>query len=539
MPTPAFTPGAQLIPLTFAHPGFKGLNTEQGGGILPQEWATKLENAVFDENGRLSSRAGWTSVTTTPGSGVVKRIFEYYTAAGASEAIASTDANIYDGLTGTATAIEGTLTITNGNIKFVNFNDKVIGLGIGTAALPAVRTSGNFADVTIASQAPTAVDPEGTIGTAAFGRVWIASADGKTLRYSALLDETRWATADGGGAIDFNKVWPSGQDNIVAVEEFGGDLIVFGSNNTIVMTDGSGSALGIDPTAMYVSDTLPGVGAVSQFALTRAAGDLWFLSPFGIVALRRELVQKSTPFNNLSKNVQSGVTGAADAEATKDNITLTYNPHKSMVIAIFPSTDTAYAFDTRSPLEDGSYRATTWDTTLQTAAYIRGVENWYGSLTGTVGEVCSYSGFTDDGTNFFFDYESGWLDLGNEQNLLLKFVKRMTSFVFVTANVTVTHKVQYDFTNKTFSLDKAAGGSSITEYNAFGAVVAGSTQGEYASFGAAESIEYGGGVSLRTLDASVGGSGQYIKIGLRLNTNAGSFVLQQINLFAKIGRLAT
>jgi len=531
MPTPAFTPGAQLIPLTFAHPGFKGLNTEQGGGILPQEWATKLENAVFDENGRLSSRSGWTSVTSTPGSGVVRRIFEYYTAAGASEAIASTDANIYDGLTGTATAIEGALTIADGNIKFVNFNDKVIGLGIGTGGIPAVRTTGNFADITVNS----GTAPTSGIGTAAYGRVWCADTDGKTLRYSALLDETRWAVADGGGSIDFSKVWPSGQDNIVAIEEFGGDLIVFGSNNTVVMTDGAGSSLGIDPTVLFVSDTLPGVGAVSQFALCRAAGDLWFLSPFGIVALQRELVQKSTPFNNISKNVQSGVTGAADAMTNKDNITMTYNPHKSMVLIIFPDISKAFAFDTRQAQEDGSYRATTWLTDLRTATYIRGVENWYGSLTADVGEVMIYSGFTDNGTSFNFDYESGWLDLGQEQNLYLKFMKRMTSFVFVTKNVTVTHKVLYDFKNNTFSIDKAASGSATVEYNTAGA--AGVV--EYATDGDAESVEYGGGVSLKTLDASVGGSGQYIKIGLRLNTNAGDFILQQINLFAKIGRLAT
>jgi len=537
MPTPKYEQSAQLIPLSFTHPAFKGLNTEMGGGILPQEWATKLENITFDENGRPAVRKGWTSVTTTPGAGVIKRIFEYYTAAGASEAIASTDANIYDALTGTATAIEGTLTITDGNIKFVNFNDKVVAFGIGTAGIPAVRTSGNFADITVNS----GTAPTSGIGTSAFGRLWAVDTDGKTLRYCSLLDETRWTT-DGsgdGGSIDFSKVWPSGQDDIVAVTEFGGDLVVFGSNNTVIMTDGSGSTLGIDPTALYVSDTLPGVGAVSQFAMCRAAGDFWFLSPFGIVALGRELVQKSTPFNNISKNVQSGLTGAADAMSNKDDITLVYNPHRSIVLAIFPDVETVYCFDTRGAMEDGTYRASTWNTTMQTAEYIRGVENFYGSLKGTVGEVMSYSGNSDDGADIFFDYESGWLDLGAEQNLYLKFLKRMTSFTFVTANVQVTHKVLYDFSNKTYTLAKSAEGSGTAEYNAYNAVVAGSTQAEYAAYGAAEQVEYGGGVSLRTLDAPLGGSGQYIKIGLRCNTEAGDFVLQQINLYAKIGRLAT
>jgi hypothetical protein len=543
MPTPQYTKGAQLIPLSFAHPSFKGLNTEMGGGILPQEWATKLENVAFDENSRPAARKGWKTVTTTPGSGIIKRLFEYYTADGTSEMIASTDANIYDGLTGTATAIEGTLTITDGNIKFVNFNDKVIAFGIGTGGLPAVRTTGNFANITVNSQSPGATNPDGTIGTSAFGRLWLADPDGKTLRYSALLDETRWATADGGGLIDFSKVWPSGQDSIVAVEEFGGDLIVFGSNNTVVLTDGAGASLGIDPDSLYVSDTIPGMGAVSQFAICRAAGDLWVLTPFGVVGLQRELVQKSTPFNNISANVQSGITGATDAMGNNDDITLAYNPHDSMVLAIFPDVDSAYCFDTRAHMDDGTYRASTWNLPLQTASYSRGNENFYGSLYSTVGEMMNYTGFNDDGVDYYFDYESGWLDLGQEMNLYLKFVKRMTSFTFVTANVQVNHKVMYDFSNKQYVLAKAAEGSAVSEYNAYGAVVAGSTLAEYNAFGSPGSgstvVEYGGGISLRTLDAPLGGGGQYIKIGLRLNTEAGSFVLQQINLYAKVGRLAT
>lgn len=539
MPTPQYNRGAQLIPLSFAAPAFRGLNTEHAGGILPQDWATKLENVVFDETGRPASRDGWTSVTTSAGSGTIKRIFEYYKADGTSEMIASTDANIYNGLTGTATAIEGTLTISDGNIRFVNFNDKVIAFGIGTGGIPAVRTSGNFADITVNS----GTAPTSGIGTSAFGRLWAVDTDGKTLRYSALLDETRWDTADGGGSIDFSKVWPAGQDDIVAVEELGGDLVVFGSNNTVIMTDGRGAELGVVPDDLYVSDTIPGQGAVSQFAICRAAGDLWVLTRSGITGLRRELVQKSTPLQNISKNVQSGVIGCIDVASSFDNITLTYNPQKSMVLAVFPDNDCAYAFDTRTPLEDGSYRATRWSVDLQTAEYSRGIQNWYGSITGTAGEIHTYSGKSDDGTDYYFDYESGWLDLGSEMNVYLKFVKRMTSFTFVTQQVQVTHKVLYDFNNNTYSLDVAAAGTNLNEYNAFGAAVPGSSVVEYNAFGAPGSgstvVEYGGGVTLRTLDAPLGGSGQYIKVGLRLNTEAGDFVLQQINLYAKIGRLAT
>ena len=534
MPTPKYDQSAQLIPLSFAAPGFRGLNTEMGGGVLEQGWASKLENVVFDETGRPSARHGWSSVTTTPGSGTIMRLFEYYTASATTEMIAATDANIYDGLTGTATAIEGALTITDGNIKFVNFNDKVIAFGIGAAGVPAVRTTGNFASITVNS----GTAPTSGIGTSAFGRLWGVDTDGKTLRYSALLDETRWAVADGGGSVDFSKVWPSGQDNIVAVEEFGGDLVVFGSNNTVILTDGQASELGIDPTTLYVGDTIPGVGAVTQFGIARAAGDLWVLTPFGVVGLKRELVQKSTPFNNISSNVQSGITAATRSMGNVDDITLTYNPSNSTVLCIFPDHDTTYAFDTRLPMEDGTYRCSTWTCPLQTAEYSRGNKNFYGSLSTTAGEMMDYANYSDDGADFYFDYESGWLDLGQELNLYLKFVKRMTTFLFITEQVELIHKVLYDFSNNQYSLSKTATGSGVAEYNA-----AGANQAEYNAFGSPGAgstvVEYGGGVTLKTIDAPLRGGGQYIKIGLRLNTEAGDITLQQINLFAKIGRLAT
>jgi len=177
----------------------------------------------------------------------------------------------------------------------------------------------------------------------------------------------------------------------------------------------------------------------------------------------------------------------------------------------------------------------------------------HGSLSVTDGEMFAYSNADDDGASYIFDYESGWLDLGEEMNMLLKFVKRMTSFTFVTQNVVVTHKIKYDFRNATHAFDVAAGGSRVAEYGWDDSGGGAGTGLKYAEYGASGSYnlqdanavpgtdiaEYGGGVSLRTLDAPGAGGGQYIKIGLRLDNNTGDFVLQQINLFAKVGRIAT
>jgi hypothetical protein len=503
------------------------------------EWATVLDNIVFDANGRPTARKGWTKIHDTASTDVVKRVFEYRSAAATSYTISAHDdgvggATIYENTTDRT----GVLAPTDGNIKFVNFNDKCIAFGIGTGGAPAVKTgTGNFIDIVVA----TGTAPTSGIGTAAYGRIWGCDTDGKTLKYSALLDETKWAVPDGGGTIDFGKVWPSGQDSIVAIEEFGGDLIVFGTRDTVIITDGAASELGMDPTTLYVSDTIPGVGAVSQFAICRAAGDLWVLTRSGIVGLKRELVQKSTPVGNFSRNVQSQVVSLTTAETDKDDITLVYDPVNSFVLAIFPTSNFHLCFDTRQPMEDGSYRVSSWSGELQTANFMINANNMYGSLTDSTGDVFQYQTNEDDTTTIAIDYESSWMDLGQEMNNYIKIVKRMTTFVFITETIVATHKIAYDFGLADQTLQKTAVGGGSAQWglaewgsngvfdSSNGTLVAGTDVSEWS----------GASTTLNTMDAPLGGSGQYIQVGIRLDTASGEFSLQQINLFAKVGRLAT
>lgn len=541
MPTPKYTPGAQLFPISLVAPGFKGLTLEAAASTLSPEWAIELDNAVFDANGRPSARLGWTTETATPTADVYMRIFEYYKADGTSEIIFSSDSDI-DNTTSAPASIKGALTITDGNIKFVNFNDKCIAFGIGTGGIPAVYTGTTFADITVNS----GTAPTSGIGTSAFGRLWAVDTDGKTLRYSALLDETRWAVADGGGSINFSQVWPSGQDDIVAVEEFSGNLIVFGSRNTVILTDGAGAALGVDPTDLYVSDTIPGLGLLTQFGVCRAMGDLWLLTNEGVTSLGRELVQKSTEFTNLTRQVQSQVQEWISQESDINDISLVYHPDKSFVLLNFPTPNKQVCFDTRSPMEDGTYRLTTWSADLQALAYNRSGKKLQGSLTGVVGEIFNYSGSQDDTSNYIFSYESGWLDLGAENNLYLKFVKRMTSFVLVEANVTVNHSIEYDFGTKSFSFANTAARARTIQWGLFewsdgSATSAGGVYdtSDANAVAGVDIAEWGGGAAIRTIDVQPRSGGQYIKVGVNLNTNAGTFALQQINLYAKVGRLAT
>ena len=535
MPTQRAHGGAALVPINLTAPGFMGLNTEAEATLLSPEWSTVLTNAKFDSAGRAAVRNGWQSQTATPASGVVMRVFEYVKADGTSETICSTDADIFS-TAGAPTSIEGSLGITEGNIKFVNFNDKCIALGTGTSSNPSVYTgAGNFTTITVNS----GTAPTSGVGTSAFGRLWCVDQDGKTIRYSALLDETRWDAADGGGLFDMSKVWPAGQDTVVAIEEFAGDLIIFGYNNTVIVTDGQGSSLGIDPTVMYVSDTIPGIGCVSQFAVCRAAGDLWFLSPTGVQTLNRALQDKTTPTNNVSRNIHSLVSGYLTQETDDDDITLMYSPKEDMVLLVFPQSNKAIYFDTRGQMQDGTYRSAEWSTGLQTAHYFTTDRQTYGSLTGTVGEIMKYAGYDEDGSSYDFAYSSGWLDFGREMNQYLKFVKRLTSFVFVDSATQINYSLYYDFNTNPRTTSVAAEGSSGAMFSVSEFTDSGTGIG-YADPYASVLVEseFGGGVSLQELTIPGKGGGQYIKVGCNLSTASADFALQQINLYAKVGRTA-
>jgi hypothetical protein len=96
-------------------------------------------------------------------------------------------------------------TPTGDNWQFMNFNGKVVGVQSGHTPI-VWDSTGDFADIT----ASTGTLPDGPCGTSAFGRLWIVDDDLQTIRYCALLDETEWAEADGGGQIDMSNIWTLG-----------------------------------------------------------------------------------------------------------------------------------------------------------------------------------------------------------------------------------------------------------------------------------------------------------------------------------------
>jgi hypothetical protein len=431
------------------------------------------------------------------------------------------------------TAITGSGVITNARDKIVNFNDKVI--VFDTSGL-SVYTGTTLDAVTINS----GTAPSSNIGMSAFGRLWGVDTDGKTIRYSALLDETRWDSADGGGIIDMTKVWPSGQDSVVAMAAFNGDLVVFGTNHVVFWTDGAASALGITPTDLYVADAIGGVGAVTQHGITDVKGDIWFLSYNGVVNVGRLIQEKSNPLTNISKNNASFVNELLRLSSSDyDRIELTFSHRDEMVLLNFPGPGRQLYFNTLGTLEDQTYRTASWTSDLQACHYVTDSQTLYGVLAGVTGEVFTYNEYSDDATSYTFAYESGWLDFGEQVQQFIKVLKRYQAVMLVQNSSTVTFDWEYDFGANIFQAQATTTGAEGTEFNV----------GEFGANGSRDPLdgdlvagtdvsEYGGGLRLQVIPAPGQGSGQFIKVGISYDTANANFALQQLTLFAKIGRIA-
>jgi hypothetical protein len=162
----------------------------------------------------------------------------------------------------------------------------------------------------------------------------------------------------------------------------------------------------------------------------------------------------------------------------------------------------------------------TWEL-IPTANVIRADGTWLMSRFSTLGEVGSYSGLTDDGSSYDFEYTSGWLDLTRQGFMIIP--KRISGLFFLDSDTTVNLIWAFDFSS-TFQ----------TRQLVFTDIAAGAEWGE-SEFGIGL---YGGGLALRDGKSSASNTGEFIKLGVTTTINGGQFALQQLDLFAKIGRFA-
>jgi hypothetical protein len=509
-------PSAPLRALTITSPGVLGLNKQNAGSLLPPVWATEATNVVFDDSNRAAARKGWLSVTATPIATApdINVIFEYNkTSTGIKTVISAGNNDIYSG-TSVPTSVKGAVSVSANNWQFVNYNDKVYGLQSSHALIEWDGTS-NFANPTAASGSV----PNGNCLLSAFGRLWGSSSDGQTVKYSGLLDATNWG-ATGSGSINLTSVWATGADSIVALAAFNSLLVVFGSRNIVLLADGSGSTLGLNPVNMYVADLISGTGCIARDSVENINGDdLVFLSSSGLMSLKRVIEAKGNPLRDLSTNNRDYLNSKVQANGTA-TVRSTFNPVEGMYLLVLPAINKIFYFNTKMVLEDGSWRMTEWDSFVGKSVYT--LSDNVTTYMGKIGEIFQYYGKADDTAAYTFKLHTPWIDFGEDIKDTLKTLKRLGSIQNITGSLTITYKWFLDFAESysTFMKTTTAGGSG----------------GEWSE--AEFSLEeFGGAYGLKEIEVPAKKSGQFIKLGVETSINGTDISLHQLQLFAKFGRL--
>jgi hypothetical protein len=506
---------APLVPLTLIGPGFAGLNTQTASTILGPEWASEAMNLVFDESGRLATRKGWTSITTSAMSGTpdVSQLHEYVNLAGTSIIVSSGGNKIWSGTTA-PTDVTGAVVTVADNWQFTNFNNYVLGKQTGETLI-VWNGTGNFADVT-----PSAGTlPTGNHILGAFGRLWGTNSDNQTLKYSVLLDHTDWASA-GSGSFNFASVWTNGTDQITAIAAFDSFLVVFGKRHIILLEDGTGSELGFNPLNAVVSKVITGIGCIARDSIQNIDGnDLFFLSNSGVQSLVRAIEADGNPLRDVSKNVRDALMSDVGL-TTAAKVRSTFNPRLGMYILLLPEARRLYCFSTKLSLEDNTCRVTRWNSFIPNS--LLSLSDGITMYSGKAGEIYSYSNYLDDSSTYRIIYNSGWLTVSDEVKDRVKMLKKLASIMFVDGQTNIIYKWGFDFKNLVHSLTRST--------------LADASGGEW---GEAEwgDDEFGGATGLNEFEVPTIGSGQFIKVGIESDINNTNLAIQNLQLFAKIGRV--
>ena len=508
----------QLVSVPINAPCVRGLNLQQSSTVLGGEWASVATNCVFDGFGRLASRRGWAALNSSSITYDIDQVHEHIGLA-ATEIISAANLKLYKG-TATLTDITGTVTTpTANNWKFLNFYGNTLGFQSGHGPIVWSGT-GNFADIT-RSYPSSGTETWGDPALAAFGRVWTTTANGKVIKYSALLDETSWtddtgANGDGSadaGIVDMSTVWPAGMDTVTALAEFDNYLVIFGKRS-VVMYSGAD-----DPSTMSKADAIAGIGCIARDSVQNVGTDLLYLSYNGIESLKRTVIQNKNPLTNVSRYIRDDLVLSIGAETLAD-IRSTYNEKEGLYILVFPSLDICYVLDTKFKGQDPEYRITTWNSITPTSLTTASDGTLYLGQTGYLGK---YDTYLDDAATYLMEVQTGWIDLGDisaDIGSIEKILKRILVTIYTGKNNTIITTWSYDFEDAESSSSKTITSTEAAEYNI----------AEYSV------DEYGGGASLHVLKNMVQGAGRVFKIGVRANINTSIVALHKITTQFKPGK---
>ena len=505
-------------------PGFYGLNTQDSSLDLSSGFALVANNCIIDQYGRVGARKGWTKVNSSTnadlGTNDIKMMAELIGNDGVSYVVLAGNNKLFRVNGSSISTLSygggGTApTIADSNWQAAAINGYLVLYQSGHDPLiydPATSTSQYKRISEMAAYSGTVQKSNAVI--AAYGRTW--SADVSTNKVVVQWSDLQApAVFDKGtaGTLDTTQVWPKGTDSIVALGAHNGFLYIFGKNNILIYQGAT------DPSTMSLYDVVTGIGCIARDSVQNTGTDIIFLSATGVRSLQRTIQEKSAPLNDLSRNVRNDLISAVNGE-DKATIKSVYSPLDGFYAITLPILKSVYCFDTKAALQDGSLRATTWDS-ITPKSFCRKADGTV--LIGKEGYVGTYSGYVDDTSAYRFQYFTNHFDLGKPS--YISFLKRLKVVVIGGSNQYITAKWGYDFDGNYASANVLIPSQTgiayygVSEYNT-------------------STAQYTGGVALQTLTAYPTGSGKIIQIGFETDINNTALSIQKIEVHAKEGKMA-
>ena len=507
----------QLQNITIAAPGFMGLNTQESPIGGDPSFASIADNCVIDKLGRIGARKGWDAISTN-GAAVlgssrgIETVFEFVDQSGDKIIISAGNNKIFKGTTTLVDITPSGYTPTANNWKCTTFNNHLYMVQLGHEPLIGTDESGSFVLEAITDHShATGTMPLANESLAAFGKLWVTDIVGNkhTVYWSDTLNGHAW-TGGATGNLNLTTVWPTGHDEVVALAAHNNFLVIFGKKSILVYSGAS------SPATMTLTDTVEGVGCIARDSVQHTGTDILFLSDSGVRSFGRTIQEKSMPMRDISKNVRTDLTSLVPLQTNA--IKSLYSADEAFYLLTLPDSDTTYCFDMKSPMQDGSQRATTWSglsplalTTLEDGSI------YFGLASGVV----KYTSYLDGATSYQMRYFSNPMDFGNVSNL--KFLKKFNITIIGGQNTDSTLNWGYDyssnFTKQVFTLLGSVNAAEygVSEYNT--------------------TAEYTASAIINTPRVNTSGSGEVVTIGIETQINDTSFSIQKIDIHALLGRL--
>ena len=494
-----------------------GLNTQESPIGGDPSFSSVADNCVIDKLGRIGARKGWEAVSSN-GAAVlgssrgIETIFEFVDRSGDKVVLSAGNNKVFKGTSTLVDITPVSYTPSANNWKIVSLNNHVYMFQRGHEPLIGTDESGSFVLETMSGHGhSTGTAPQGNEVLAAFGKLWVADITGNkhTVYWSDTLNGHAW-TGGTSGSLDLTLVWPTGFDEVVSLAAHNNFLVIFGKKSIVIYSGAS------SPANMTLHDTVEGVGCIARDSVQHTGTDVLFLSDSGVRSFTRTIQEKSMPMRDISKNVRTDLTTLVPLQTNA--IKSLYSANEAFYLLTLPDSDTTYCFDMRSPLQDGSQRATTWSgLTLLALTTTEAGAIYIGLSSGIV----EYKGYLDGTEKYQMRYFSNPMDFGNGSNL--KFLKKFNITIIGGQNTDATLNWGYDystgFTKQVFTLTGSvnSGQYGLSEYNT--------------------TAEYTATASINTPKVNTSGSGEVVTIGIETEINNTSFSIQKIDIHAILGRL--